>query len=183
MLCSKCNKREAKVYCTEIIQGEKKEQYLCEECAAEYASFQMESAGFHKDSALSGLLSGILGSYAKEQSAKEKPVEKITCGSCGMTYEEFLQLEKFGCAGCYKSFGRSLSKSFKQIQGADTHAGKKPAGYISAIDKMVKELSEVEKLSLRLQESIEKEEFEEAALLRDKIKELKEFQEQEVPNA
>ena len=33
MLCDKCKKNEAKIYYTEIINGEKKEQHLCEDCA------------------------------------------------------------------------------------------------------------------------------------------------------
>lgn len=185
MLCDKCKKREAKIYCTEIINGEKKEQYLCEECAAEYASFQLESAGMNKDVTLGGLLSSILGGYYKEQAAAVQ-VPDIKCTKCGMTYEEFLRGGKFGCAGCYQSFGRVLGKCFKQIQGMDSHAGKKPKGYVSHMDRVVKEMTDIERLSMKLQEAVEKEEFEEAVMLRDKIKELKkagtEKEQEGIPN-
>jgi protein arginine kinase activator len=68
----------------------------------------------------------------------------------------------------------------KGIQGAEVHTGKRPKGYITSTDRILKDLSENEKLSLKLQEAVEKEEFEEAARLRDLIKELKK---EEIGNA
>lgn len=53
------------------------------------------------------------------------------------------------------------------------HTGKRPKGLVTEVDRVMKGLSEIEKLSLKLQEAIEKEEFEEAARLRDLIKEMK----------
>lgn len=181
MLCEKCHKREAKVYCTEIINGEKKEQRLCEECAAEYASFKLESAGF-KGFDITGLLAGILnGSSQEQQAVNAEPLEELSCPVCGLTFQEFLQKGKFGCAGCYRSFGKVLEKSFRQIQGNEKHTGKRPKGYVSPVEKAVKQLTEADRLTLKLQEAVEKEEFEEAARLRDQIRELK--AREEVPHA
>jgi protein arginine kinase activator len=173
MLCDKCKKNEAKIYYTEIINGEMKEQHLCEECAAEYTSFQMGNI-MNQELTLGNLLSTILGNYygntAQEAEQKEK---EIQCDCCGMTYSEFMRIGKFGCDKCYDSFQKVLEKSIKSIQGSDTHIGKKPKGFESKTDKIIKELSEVDKLSIRLQDAIEKEEFEEAAKIRDKIRDLK----------
>lgn len=181
MLCDKCHKREAKIYCTEIINGEKKEQSLCEECASEYTSFQMDKTMYNKEISIGGLLSSILGNYYVNQPAiEEKKIPMIKCKECGMTYETFLQGGKFGCSHCYKSFGKVLEKSLKQIHGAEFHVGKRPKGYLSATDQIVKGLSALERLSIKLQDAIEKEEFEEAARLRDVIKELKK---EEIENA
>jgi protein arginine kinase activator len=67
-----------------------------------------------------------------------------------------------------------LGKTLKSIQGADLHTGKRPKGFVNATsDHVTKGISESEKLSIMLQESIEKEEFEEAARLRDLIRQLK----------
>lgn len=180
MLCDKCKKREAKMYYTEIINGVKKEQHLCEECVADSSSFPLDYAGFGKELSLGGLLSSILGNYHTEQpTRKEDTMPFLTCESCGMTYEEFLHKGKFGCADCYKSFEPGLEKSIRQIQGADFHVGKKPNGFEAETAQPVNELSQVEKLSIRLQDAIEKEEFEEAAKLRDEIKRIKEEGEKE----
>lgn len=174
MLCDKCNKREAKVYYTEIVNGEKKEQHLCEECASEFTSFQLASNILNKDMSLGNLLSSILGNYHASSNSKATEDEKtVICKSCGMTYEEFTQIGKFGCAKCYESFKKQLAPGIKKIQGHDVHVGKKPKGFVSKAGKIVSGLSEIEKLSIKLQQAIEKEEFEEAAKLRDAIRELK----------
>lgn len=175
MLCEKCKKREAKVYCTEIMNGIKKEKHLCEDCAAEYTSFHIVPSMANKDVTLGDLLSGLLGNYYPNMDkSKEETGIKITCDQCGMSYEEFLQAGKFGCAHCYTSFANVLDKSLKNIQLANTHTGKKPKGYQTKTDKIIQGLSKVEMLSIKLQEAIEKEEFEEAAKLRDMIKALRE---------
>jgi protein arginine kinase activator len=63
----------------------------------------------------------------------------------------------------------------KSIQGAEIHTGKRPKGYVTpATDRVMKNFTEAERLTIRLHEAIEKEEFEEAARLRDLIKQMKE---------
>ncbi len=175
MLCDRCQKRDAKILYTEIINGVKKEQHLCEECATDYTSFQMEKPLMNSDLTLGDLLSTLLDSYTS--SDKKKPGEEnpsLTCSSCGTTYEEFIQKGRFGCAKCYRSFNEQLGKTLKSIQGAEIHTGKRPRGFVTTTaDRKLKDIPETEKLSLKLQEAIEKEEFEEAARLRDLIRQMK----------
>ena len=189
MLCNRCKKRDAKIYYTEVVNGEMKEQHLCEECAAECTRFHMSSTFVNKNVSVGDILASILGNYrgasnSKENenadmSAKEDGEEKntddvIKCEHCGMTYEQFLQQGMIGCAKCYECFNKVLSRSIKSLHGADVHVGKQPKGYISWMSKIINELSEIEKKSILLQEAIEKEEFEEAVKLRDEIRRLKE---------
>ncbi|MDO5520686.1 MAG: UvrB/UvrC motif-containing protein [bacterium] len=175
MLCDKCKKRQAIIYYTEIINGIKKEQHLCEECAAKYADFELGLSKANKELSLGGLLSSILGNYsASNPTVKEDELEAvIQCERCGMTYDAFLQGGKFGCAECYTSFGKQLEKSFRQIHGATSHIGKRPKGFVSQTDKIINDLSEIDRLSIRLQDAIEKEEFDQAVCLRDQIRALK----------
>lgn len=183
MLCDRCHKKDAKILYTEIINGAKKEQHLCEECATDYTSFQVEKQLVSNELSLGDLLSTLLDNYAaldKKQPGLVKPT--ITCESCGTTYEEFIQKGRFGCADCYKNFNSQLSKNLKGIQGAEIHTGKRPKGFVTAgPERVTKDFTEIDKLSLRLQEAIEKEEFEEAARLRDLIKQMK--KEEEINNA
>lgn len=175
MQCDRCQKREAKILYTEIIKGEKKEQHLCEECATDYTSFQTGKPNINKELTLGDLLSTILDSYYTNGVPQEidKSKASLICSSCGTSYEEFIHNGRFGCADCYKSFSKELSKTLKGIQGSDFHTGKRPKGFVTTTDQILKNLPESERLSLKLQEAIEKEEFEEAARLRDLIKELK----------
>ena len=174
MLCDRCKIRDAKVLYTEIINGAKTEQHLCEECATDYTSFQMEKPLLNSDMTLNSLISTLLGAYQKNTSSKpgvSKP--NLVCENCKTTFDEFLQRGRFGCAHCYKSFYNELGKTLRGIQGAQAHTGKRPKGYMSSSDKVIKNLSEEDRLSLDLQQAIEKEEFEEAARLRDLIRQLK----------
>jgi len=181
MLCDKCQKREAKIYCTEIINSQKKEQHLCEQCAADYASFQINGAEKGKrEMAVESLLSRLLEKGYRNQ---ETHVDGFpVCRRCKMSYSEFLKTGKFGCPMCYETFGKVFDKSLKQIQGSDTHYGKVPKGFVSAADKVISSIPEIDKLMLKLQYAIEKEEYEEAARLRDIIRELKK-KEQEDKNS
>lgn len=173
MLCDKCKKNEARVYYTEIINGEKTEQHLCEECATEYTSFQMGTPIMNQELTLGSLLSTILGNYGGTVQGKSGADKELRCDNCGMTYSEFMKIGRFGCDKCYEKFRIMLDKSIKSIQGADTHTGKRPKNFATTTEKIVNELSEIEKLTIQLQDAVEKEEFEEAVRLRDRIRELK----------
>lgn len=173
MLCDRCQKKEATVLYTEIINGIKKEQHLCEECATDYTSFQMGKTLINSELSLNDLLSTLLGAYNTSHTMEPGKKPAVICTQCGTTFEEFMQKGKFGCAQCYRSFHDELSKTLKGIQGSVTHTGKRPKGYISTTNRILKDLTETERLGLKLQEAIEKEEFEEAARLRDVIRQLK----------
>ncbi|NLJ96203.1 MAG: excinuclease ABC subunit B [Clostridiales bacterium] len=174
MLCDRCQTRDAKVLYTEIINGVKTEQNLCEECATNYTSFQMEKPLLNSDMTLNSLLSTLLGSYSANPTEKSGTKNhSLVCKNCGTTFEAFLTRGRFGCSECYSSFNSELGRTFRRIQGAETHTGKRPKEYQVSKDNIIDNLTEEEKLTFRLQEAIRKEEFEEAARLRDLIRELK----------
>src|SRR5690554_5484433 len=105
MLCNRCQKREAKVLYTEIINGVKAEQHLCQECATNYTSFQMEKPLLNSEMTLNSLLSTLLGTYnsnTEKQFGEKK--QGYTCKNCGTNFDEFLNRGRFGCSQCYKTF-------------------------------------------------------------------------------
>ncbi len=145
----------------------------------------LESTNVEKEHLIYNIINKLESGYEEklEEGNEEKKEEVPVCKSCHMTYEEFLKVGKFGCSQCYATFGKVFDKSLKQIQGNETHHGKIPKGFVSATTQMIENLSEIEKLSLKLQYAVEKEEFEEAAKLRDQIRALKkqETENQEEP--
>lgn len=174
MLCDRCQKKDAKILYTEIINNAKKEQHLCEECATDYTSFQMEKPLLNSDLTLNDLLSTLLEAYnngAVKEQGKLKAA--VVCNNCHTSFEEFLNRGRFGCSECYQTFHKQLGRTLKGIQGAELHAGKRPKGYLSQMDRILKDMSETDRLSLKLQDAVEKEEFEEAARLRDLIRTMK----------
>lgn len=162
MLCDICKQNPATVHLTEIVDDQMAELHLCEPCASEKGA-QMES-----HFGIADLLAGLadLGRHVEEE---EPP--KVQCNNCGLTYEDFRKVGRLGCSECYITFKRSLNSLLKRIHGSTLHVGKFPvkgAGKVSK-QKTVSELSELKK---RLQVAIDSEEFEEAARLRDRIREL-----------
>ena len=181
MLCEVCNMRDAKICYTEIINGQKREQYLCEECAAKRTSI-MKNPFADGSFSLGGLLAGLISKELNKASSGDKrkteieskvdaDKEELCCSECGMTLKEFRDTGKFGCPNCYKTFEPFFSKNIKIIQATDRHCGKYPKNYKDIAEKAGKEkaegkaeeLSNVEMLSIRLQQAVEREDFEEAA--------------------
>ena len=112
MLCDICQTRQAKIFYTEIVNGQKKEQHLCEQCASEYTAVPINDIlGGQGLSSIGSILSGILSSYSKAK-GKSLPSEKrgeTTCPECGTSESEFLKTGRTGCPVCYNvSLGKKM---------------------------------------------------------------------------
>jgi protein arginine kinase activator len=154
--------RPANVQITQTLNGHKSVVYLCESCAEARQDLIMSSP-FN----MSNLLSSIMESF---QGIPQVPVKEKTlqCEVCGMTYDEFTQIGKFGCGKCYNAFGSKLVPIFRRIHGSTRHTGKVPEKYRDE-KKVVKEISD---LKAQLDQAILEEQYEKAAQLRDKIKNI-----------
>lgn len=173
MLCNRCKKREAKIYYTEIVKGQKKEECLCEECAMGSTSLQGAIPS------LGGFLSNILSNYFGEQMEQEqKEIKEVCCSVCGMTSSKLMEMKKLGCANCCNVFKESLEKAVPQIQLATKHKGKRPNTFLLEVEETLNSISNIERLEILLQEAVEKEDFEEAVRLRDEIRALKKQEQQ-----
>jgi len=159
MLCQSCNKNEATIHFTKIINGNMEERHICEDCA------KLESElGFTMPMSLSDFFGGLLD-YGQEE--KDDLEEKV-CPRCGITYNRLLSSGKFGCSKCFDTFERDVSSLLKNIHGHDEHIGKIP----SNSSEKLKYRKKKEGLEILLNQAITNEEFEMAAKYRDEIKEL-----------
>ena len=158
MLCELCKQSQATVHLTEIINEQMTELHLCEACANQKGA-QVES-----HFGLADLLSG-LADTTKTQEPEE--VSTKTCPTCGMTYDDFRKVGRLGCADCYVTFRRSLGSLLKRIHGSPIHVGKSPARLLKPAKVAKTELLELKR---KLEQAIEREEFEQAAKLRDQIR-------------
>lgn len=178
MLCERCKIREANIQYTEVINGVKTEHNYCAQCAKEL-DFGPYSAIFDGDFPLGKLLSDLLGINGGQ---KENMASQVVCPTCKTSYEEFVKDSRFGCADCYGVFDLLIGDNIRQLQGSENHKGKTPKVYqkIRGGRKAVSELfadqpepeSEIEMLRAKLKEAIKREEYEMAAVYRDKIKKL-----------
>ena len=158
MLCDKCKKNSATVYYQQIVNGEKEEFHLCEDCAA-----KMQGT-FSFDSMFKGFLDGFMNT----DSLGYSPLSTLVCPECKMTFDEFKDTCRIGCSSCYDTFRRQFTPALKNIHGSTKHSGKIPkkAGAELSLQR------EIENLRLELKQAVENEEYEKAAELRDKIKGL-----------
>ena len=167
-LCEECKVREATVLYIEIVDGTKVVKHLCEICAEKL------SLGLPKEEKKkkTDKLFNIKPSSIKEMFSS--PVEEkknLQCQHCHMTWEYFKKTGKFGCAYCYEAFYENLKGYLKRIHGTYVYHGRPYRRKSVPVENIIEE-----KLSLEreLKEAVESEDFERAAKLRDRIKELNE---------
>lgn len=170
MECQECHQRPATVHLTQVINGQKSETHMCEKCAKENGYVNYGEENFTFNDLLSGLFHSDGLSPLKEQNPHSyTPKPKLKCEKCGLTYEEFARIGKFGCAYCYKTFDERLNPILRRVHSGNTrHDGKIPKREGGTLHLK----KEIEEYKTNLRQLIEQEEFEEAAKIRDKIRTL-----------
>jgi len=164
MLCQECGKKKATIHLTKIINNEKTELYLCPECAQKRGEW-----GFGEDPiSLHNFFPGFLGALESGRKTPTTSAGKETCSVCGLTYEDFKEKGQLGCKECYLTFKDQLTPLVKRIHGREEHRGKVPR----RTGGLIRKRREIEELRHKMEEAVQEENFEEAARLRDKIKEL-----------
>ncbi|MGN0533123.1 MAG: UvrB/UvrC motif-containing protein [Eubacterium sp.] len=171
MLCQHCNKNEATTHIKKNINGQREEMHLCSECARELGvmdEFKMPSMSeFFGES--------LLGSFLGAGTAAMNSLAGIErCGTCGSSFSDIVNSGHIGCSDCYEKFSDRLEPSLRKMHGKTKHIGK----FISysqdaeKSDKPKEEKAEnpLETLKKDLDKAIKEQRFEDAAVLRDKIK-------------
>lgn len=155
--CDHCDKA-ATIHLTEIVDGEKIEKHLCEDCAVS------EGITVKANVPISQLLESFI-----LQSSSEDEEHPEQCDVCGTTFAEFRSQGLLGCPHDYDAFEKSLTPLLERAhEGASQHIGKVPH---RANDDQKKQNAML-RLRAELKAAITAEDYERAAVLRDQIKEL-----------
>lgn len=163
MLCESCNNNKATIHYKKIVNGKIEEKHLCESCAKESNELDFNFAlPFHK------IFIGLLDSM-DEVGKENQSLKKINCPQCGLDYKKFMDTGKFGCEKCYEVFREDIDSLLKNIHGHSEHKGKIPKRLKGNILKK----REIDFLKRELKDSIDIEDFEKAAVLRDEIKKIR----------
>ncbi len=173
MQCDICGKKKATVHLTEIVDEQMSEMHLCEECARQKSSQMEQQFG------LADLLAGLSQS-APATSKEAKEAAALVCSNCGLNYDDFRKFGRLGCGQCYDSFKEHLSGLLKKIHGSGEHLGKIPNPSKAIPPAAAKALTLIEGVAPKsledykkqLHDAIAAEDFEKAAILRDKIKHM-----------
>lgn len=103
----------------------------------------------------------------------------LVCDFCGTSFDKFNQTKKLGCENCYYSFSGTNELGFlNKILNENFRTNNSPKTQIKKTDSLLKSNTlsleeEIKFLELRLDSAIKLEDYEEAARIRDSIKELK----------
>jgi protein arginine kinase activator len=161
MLCDLCKKNVAKIHLTQMDKGETKKVDLCEECA--------KAKGIDDPTNFS-MADILLGLGAAQEMDQVSPGQALRCPSCGYTQAEFKKTGRLGCAECYATFGEGFESLLKTMHKGTRHSGKVPQAL--QVSRDVED--QLRGLQRRLDKAVAQEDFEQAAVVRDEIKRLRE---------
>jgi protein arginine kinase activator len=153
-----CCSSPATIHLTDIVSGHKKEVHLCQDCAEQKKLIHKQELN------LSAILETVIGQHV---GAKTDELSRLTCPVCGIKYMEFRAEGRLGCPHDYQAFQSALEPLLQRIHRNCKHVGKVPR------HARANAASQAELLNLRrqLRSAVEKEAYEEAAQLRDLLRE------------
>jgi protein arginine kinase activator len=156
MKCQSCSSN-ATVHFTDIIKGNKKEVHLCQSCAEQKQLIKNQELNFP------AILQNLIGQHVGQLT---DALARLTCPACGIKYMEFRAEGRLGCPNDYEVFRVGLEPLLQRLHRSLRHKGKTPRHGPS----VGKTSAEVIELRNRLRQAVETEAYEEAAQLRDLIR-------------
>lgn len=171
MKCQYCGKEEANVQYYENVNGEKRELMLCSNCAKSLNLIDFPN-----------MLSYFFSSHPKELFAEE--YTKEICNKCSYTFDDYLKQGFFGCPDCYSAFDNRIDSLLNKIHGKNRHlnigdrtASKTDKNINSTKtdkeqSKNISKMNDTKELKQLLNICIKEEKYEDAAKIRDRLKEL-----------
>ena len=199
MLCDNCGKREANVRYSENINGKKREMYLCEECSKKLGV--INKMDLNLNTSFSNLFGSILEDFGElETMPMFNEIKQSVCNYCNTSFDDIVNTGRLGCPHCYDIFSDRLDPILKRLQGSNRHVGRisenvnnfgniehkqdekssKTAENISKIGNTSKNINDknldiqknqIMNLEEQLKLAIKEERYEDAAKIRDEIKE------------
>jgi protein arginine kinase activator len=160
MKCQKCN-NQATLHITEVVGEDQFEDlHLCEACANKYL-YEPQGKGLAAKGGLGGPV---------EESDELSALNRRECPQCGIKFVEFRNSGRLGCPHDYQEFHDELATLLENIHGETRHVGKTPR----RLPQNKQTQSELIHLRKQLQQAVNREAYEDAARLRDRIRKLEE---------
>lgn len=164
MKCDVCDK-EASVFLTQIVDGKMTQVNLCENCSKEKGV--TDPTGFQ-------LADFILGASSSAKPRREtREEESLACPACGFTRAHLKKIGRLGCPECYHTFAQDLDNMLKAMHKGTRHVGKVPGkSSAGAPAKPVNVKRRLGELKDEIDRAVAEERYEDAARLRDEMREL-----------
>ncbi|HMP01931.1 MAG TPA: UvrB/UvrC motif-containing protein [Gemmatales bacterium] len=161
MRCQRCPK-SAHIHITDIHGANADGAYMfdeyhfCEDCAQK---FLFESATGKSAEAKP---------ETDPEATELSDLNQRTCPNCGITFKDFRLTGRLGCPQDYEVFRADLMPLLENIHGEVQHVGKAPRRQPASANRS-RELTALRK---QLQQAVGREDYEEAARLRDRIRQV-----------
>lgn len=170
MLCDVCKKNEATIHIKEMHGGETHTSNLCAACAAEKEkNGELSALGFNLAEMLCNL--GKISAGVKPSRGNSTEFAAV-CPKCGWTLQKVRAFGgRLGCPDCYAAFAPLLAEAIRNVHRGTVHLGKRPQSMPQNGRAALE--TELETRRHELDAMIKREEYEEAALCRDRINQLK----------
>jgi protein arginine kinase activator len=157
MKCQKCPKA-ATFHITDIVSEEQvEERHLCEECAQKFLNEPEPKAK-------------TPSAVGTSEEAEEPGLLNRECEVCGIKFADFRNSGRLGCPHDYQQFRDDLLPLLENIHGETKHCGKTPRRLPQSKQKQ----AELVQLRKQLMQAVHREAYEDAARLRDKIRQVEE---------
>lgn len=161
MLCESCGKKPSVIRVKAIVNGKLVEYALCADCARELGYANL----------LFVMLTGFESTLNDFFPDGENSAGVLRCSCCGASFQDILRGGKIGCAECYRTFSNQLAPFLRKIHGSILYRGKTAGG--GDLPRVLPR-AQLSVMHQRLREAIQSENYEQAAVLRDKIHKLEE---------
>lgn len=166
MNCNYCD-NTATVFLTQVLENELKKICICEECAADKEIMEKEGLGQFLGDDL------IPHDAPQEQDTQQQdlPVDDlpdITC-ECGFSLADLSATGRLGCSHCYETFAVILGDRISSLHRGSLHRGKELVRPVTP-EYLKKTILQTQNA---LEVAVDKEDFEQAAKLRDQLDQQK----------
>lgn len=159
------------MFLTQIIDGQATELALCEKCARDKGLFDPQSLTFAEKffpEEFRKRVDQLIQQLSREDADDANPVpvslpdaDLLTqCPSCRFTLQDFRNTGRLGCPDCYRAFAREWHAEAPAEDGETDVAETEDSVALGR------------RLQQKLDEAVAREDYEEAARLRDRIRQL-----------
>lgn len=159
MKCDICGMRDAVVFVQQVSSTRTVELHLCVECARERG---INATGKNATEAFNNLLSGLF------QDANNVNQPSSACPVCGRTLADLRRFKTAGCPECYTVFKSEIFSILKNHGIEGTYHGELPKKLAHFRSVLTDRMMYQEKLA----EAVALEDYEKAAVYRDRLKAL-----------
>ncbi len=156
--CQVCD-QAATVHLTQIANNKIHKIHLCEDCA--------EAKGMTDPDVFS--LEDLFSPSSGQKLETISLQKSITCKRCGLSSNDFKRHGRLGCPDCYDYLKPLIEPMLVNMHKSISHQGKIPRRSLDHINLN----KQLRKLEEELDTAVKEERYEDAALCRDKIKNVK----------